>query len=340
MDLTRVSTQLVAPATSLFSGGQPLDLIALADLALELNLTGTTDYAYLSKLITRASRAAQRYCNRTLVPALWQDRVWPAKDHYPWQLPPGLSKLQLQQFPLAVSPSSAGTAPPQAPTLSAVAGGSLPAATYYVRTSYVTPTGETGLSLESSLSCSADTLLSVAAPGADALGVATGWNIYVGNSSFGETKQNSSPIGLGVAWTLPTSGLTSGSAPPAYVTIVENAGYTPTPLTEGLDYIVDPVEGQVDRLWYVDGSPKSWGFPVTAIYNAGYSTIPDDLQEAVILLAKMRWFARNRDPMLRSQSVPGIYEAQYWLGTGLGGQGDLPVDVTEKLDRFRVPVVA
>ena len=76
------------------------------------------------------------------------------------------------------------------------------------------------------------------------------------------------------------------------------------------------------------------------VYSAGYSTIPDDLQEAVILLAKMRYFARTRDPMLRSQNLEGVLDAQYWLGTGIGGQGDLPVDVTEKLDRYRTPVVA
>lgn len=67
--------------------------------------------------------------------------------------------------------------------------------------------------------------------------------------------------------------------------------------------------------------------------------MPPDPQEAIVLLGKMRWLARTRDPMIRSQNVVGVYEAAYWAGTGIGGEGDMPADVTEKLDRYRVPSI-
>ena len=338
MDYQRVSTAALAPSASLFTGGQVADLIALADLKLELNLSATTDDAYLQKLITRASVAAAKFCNRSFVAATWRDRIFPAAGPYPWQLPPTLSRLQLRQWPLTAAPNVAGTAPPVTPTLSAVSGGSLAATTYYARLTYVAPLGETAASLEAFLPVAANSLLQIAAPGPDSQGVATGYNVYLSSSTMTETKQAGN-VAVGSAWTLPTSGLIAGATPPVAVTVVESPVAQERPLAEGLDFLVDAVAGQIDRL-DVNARSRAWRLPTTVIYPAGYSTIPDDLQEAVILLAKMRYYARTRDPMVRSQNVEGVYSADYWLGTGIGGQGDLPVDVAEKLDRYRVTVIA
>ena len=340
MDLTRLATLAAAPTTSMFTGGQPYDLIALADLKLELNVSTTTDDAYMAKLITRASRAAHTYCNRTFVPATWVERVWPAADAYPWQLPPGLTRLQLPHGPLTTVASPAGTAPPVAPTLAAVAAAGVPAAVNTVRLTYVTAQGETAASPEVSFNCAANFGVTVPAPGPDPLNLATGYNVYAGTSSFGETLQNGSPISVNAAWTQAAALTTTGAKPPNYVSVVENANLIARPLAEGVDFLVDAHEGALTRLYNLSAQPKPWALPVQVVYSAGYSTIPDDLQEAVILLAKMRYFARTRDPMLRSQNIEGVLDAQYWLGTGIGGQGDLPVDVTEKLDRYRTPVVA
>lgn len=336
----RIAKQLVAPATPLFAGGSPLDLVDLASVKLEMGISVTTDDVWLAKAITRASIAAENYCNRTFVPALWQDQVWPGRDAYPWQLPPRLAPLQLDRFPILGGPSLAGTAPPQAPVLSALPGGALTAATYYARLSYVTETGETALSQETALSLAASNLLSVAAPGPDPFSLAIGYNVYVGATPFGETRQNASPIGVNSAWVLADGGVTVGAAMPKYVTLVENAPISPTPLAEGVDFLVGYGLGQVTRLFSIDGQPKAFSLPITAIYGAGFSTIPDDLQDAVILMVKGRYYARTRDPMIRSQNVTGVYEAAYFFATGPGGQGDLPVDVMAKLDRYRVPVTA
>ena len=338
----RITKDLVPPTVPLFAGGNPRDLVDVESVKFEMDIDckfNDSLWLWLSKTITRASLAAEHYCSRVFVPALWQDQVWPAVDAYPWQLPPRIAPLQLRQFPILGGPSPAGTAPPQIPVLSYGSGGSLAAATYYVRISYVTPTGETALSLESSLSVPANALLNVANPGPDNFGLATSWNVYVSTKSFAETQQ-ATGIGVNTNWTLPSSGLVTGSSPPQYVTVVENAPIAPTPLAEGVDFYVDAYHGQLIRLFETDLQPKSWNLPIVAIYWAGYTAIPDDLQDAVILMVKGRYYGRTRDPMIRSQNVEGVYEASYFFATGPGGQGDLSVDAMAKLDRYRVPVTA
>jgi hypothetical protein len=341
MDLTRLTTVLVPATVACFPGGQVGDLVALADFKLELNIRNSGDDAWLKKLITRLSAAATNYCNRrTFALQLWQDQVWPAKDAYPWQLPPRIGPWQLSQWPLAVTPSPAGTAPPLAPALAPVGGGALPATRYYARVSYVTPMGETALSQESNLLLAPNTLPEILAPGADNYQLATGWNVYLGTTSFGETRQNATPIGVDSSFTLPSSGLIAGPAPPAYITVVENAPLAPTPLAEGVDFLVDAELGQLTRLYQIDLQPKNWNLPAVAIYPAPFATPPLDLQDALILMAKGRFFGRERDPMIRSENAASAYEAQYFFATGPGGQGDLPIDAMAKLDRYRVPVVA
>ena len=340
MDFTQIATTLIPATASLFAGGQVGDLVALADVKQEIDLTTTANDAWPKKVISRASSAAANYCNRNFYPQTWQDQIWPAKGPYPWQVPPRLAPLQLSQYPLASPPSPAGTAPPLAPTLSPSSGGALATAKYFVRVTYVTSTGETAASVESELAVAANGLLQVAAPGADINAIATGWNCYVSTKSFGETLQNATPIGINNSWTEPTSGLVAGQAPPAYALVVENSPLFPTPLCEGSDFIANGPLGQLTRLFSIDRQPKPWQLPVLAIYQAPYSEIPDDVQDAVLLLVKARYYARKRDPMIRQENAAGIAEFTYWFGTGPGGPGDLPVDVAAKLDRYRVAVVA
>jgi hypothetical protein len=343
---TRI-VSVVTPAAALFEGGQPIDLVALADVKLELNLTETNDDAWLAKTITRLSAAANAFCQRVLVAQAYLEQIWSWRDPYPWQSPTRVMPLQLARWPLAVTPSPSGTAPPQAPALAAVAGGALAARGYSARLSYVTPAGETAASLPASISLSADTLISVAAPGPDLYQLATGWNVYASETAGAETLQNATPIALGDAWTEPTGGLVAGNALPAYVLAVENASppfqpnsaFGPTPLAEGVDFVADAETGELTRL-SAAGLARSWNtVPVAALYPAGFTaaTLPGDLSDALILLVKARWFGRNRDPLLRSSNVEGVLAQTWALGAGLGAETDFPPDVQAKLERYRVP---
>ena len=103
--------------------------------------------------------------------------------------------------------------PSVAPVLSSVSGGTLAAATYYVKITYENSTGETLPSPESNLAVALDNLLVVDSPSSATN--ATGYNVYVSTTTGTETKQNSTPISIGTNWTEPTSGLISGSALPS-----------------------------------------------------------------------------------------------------------------------------
>jgi hypothetical protein len=110
---------------------------------------------------------------------------------------------------------SAGLPPPAGPALSHTAGGSLAASTYFVRTTYVTASGETFASSEGSLALASGQLLVVASPPAPSPASAIGWNVYIATSTGAETKQNAAtPIAIGANWTAPASGLLAGQAPP------------------------------------------------------------------------------------------------------------------------------
>jgi hypothetical protein len=111
-------------------------------------------------------------------------------------------------------------APPAAPTISQAPGGSFPATSYFVRASYVSGTGESLASTETSLTVAGGNLITAVSP--QAVPGASGWNIYVGNSATcpgvgagalsgpGETcevKQNAAPLPVGTDWTESASGL-------------------------------------------------------------------------------------------------------------------------------------
>jgi len=111
------------------------------------------------------------------------------------------------------------TAAPTNGTLTSTAAGSLTATTYYVRSTWVNSTtgDESPAAVETNLACLANLVLNVAAP-ASPPAWATGWNVYVSNTSGGgagaETKQNTTPIALTSAWVEPASGLIAGTALP------------------------------------------------------------------------------------------------------------------------------
>jgi len=106
--------------------------------------------------------------------------------------------------------------PPALPVLGSTPGGALGATTYYVVTTYLTPSGETLVSAQASLAVAANSVLTVASP-ASKPGV-TGWNVYVGTVSGTHTKQNASLLAIGTGYTEPTSGLIAGAAKPTVST--------------------------------------------------------------------------------------------------------------------------
>lgn len=120
----------------------------------------------------------------------------------------------------------------------------------------------------------------------------------------------------------------------AVETVTEN-GDT---LVDGTDYRVDYRAGKVIRL-NEQPYPTLWrAWPILIKYTGGYATIPADVQDACIRLVKARYLAKDRDPFLRSESIPGVRDASWWVATG-SDAGNLPPDVQDILDNYRQPVV-
>ena len=131
---------------------------------------------------------------------------------------------------------------PATPVLSSVAGGALAATTYFVKITYVNPSGETTPSAEASLAVAANNLLVVTSPLANQN--ATGYNVYVSTSTNTETKQNgATPIAIGTNWTEPTTGLVTGAAMPTADTTACAPWFNTTGFLSGQTPIAKVVTG-------------------------------------------------------------------------------------------------
>lgn len=108
------------------------------------------------------------------------------------------------------------------------------------------------------------------------------------------------------------------------------------------DFILNASSGHLIRL-DANAYPSRWGSaPIVAEYAAGYATIPGDVSDAAIRTVSGRYYARGRDPMLRAEKVPDVWEAQYWIAAGAddAGGANLPPGVQSLLDNYRVPVLS
>jgi hypothetical protein len=334
----QIVTKVIVPATAVLSSGQdPYDLVALPIVKDDIGVSDTGTDLFLLRSISRASSEIAKFCSRTFQVETVLDRIYPARDTVPYSVlaPQRVPDLALSRSPIASAPCTAGLAAPVAPMLASVVSGALAAARYYVEVTYVTAAGETAVSTESALSVGANAVLQVASPAANVL--ATGWNVYVASASGAETRQNAAPIAIGTPWTQPNSGLIAGAAPPSCVAVVENA----VPLAEGIDFLVKYDFGQLVRL-DTNARPRLWpSLPIAAQYQAGFATIPFDVQEGASLLVKRSYYARGRDPMLRQENVVGVYEASWWLGAGpSSATGNMPPDVSAMIEKYRAPVIA
>jgi hypothetical protein len=109
-------------------------------------------------------------------------------------------------------------------------------------------------------------------------------------------------------------------------------------LVQDTDFTLDPLRGQVIRLYPPTGLPNWWwGRRLTVAYTAGYAAVPPDLEGAVLRLCVARVKARGRDPLLRSFDDPRVGIQTWWVGSP-GTSGSLPEEIAGVLNNYRVPV--
>jgi hypothetical protein len=140
----------------------------------------------------------------------------------------------------------------------------------------------------------------------------------------------------------PTASSETGLAMNTGLQVVQQltVGMTQT-LVYGVDFTVDAKRGWLIRLNKFTGVAERWEpMPTTVQYQAGYETIPGDVEEACLRLCTARWWARGRDPSLRSQTQPTLGTREYWVGAVPGQNGALPPEIEALVAPYRVPVTA
>lgn len=115
---------------------------------------------------------------------------------------------------------------------------------------------------------------------------------------------------------------------------------------ETSEYEVDAKAGILHRL-DLSGYPCPWEACKSIIieYTGGYA-LPDDtasdlepaIEAGCLELVSQFWLSRGRDPLIRSEEVPGVMSVQYWVGA-VGEAGQLPPSVISKIAPFRRPSV-
>lgn len=121
-----------------------------------------------------------------------------------------------------------------------------------------------------------------------------------------------------------------------------------TPVVELISVIEDgtpvlPAEYELERDVGLlhrlsDGWRSGWWVPrVTVEYRAGYAAadLPEDVSRACVDLAKLRFFARSRDPALRSERILDVIDTSFTATSSAAIKRGLPVDVAERLDAYR-----
>jgi hypothetical protein len=104
----------------------------------------------------------------------------------------------------------AGPVPQAQPAVLSIASGDGQGGTFYVQTTWVNANGSEGApSIETALTVAAQNDLVVTPVNPPA--VASGFNVYIGASSGGETLQNSAPVPVGGSFTMPDTGVALGT---------------------------------------------------------------------------------------------------------------------------------
>jgi hypothetical protein len=125
------------------------------------------------------------------------------------------------------------------------------------------------------------------------------------------------------------SALVLSRTPVASVTSVTQAGTVLDPT----GYTFDAATGIIYRV-DTNGNLRDWEILTTVVrFIGGYEDVPADLEAACIAMVKSKRSNRTRANDLKSEKIPDVYEATYWVAGP--GDGSFPVEIGGTLDRYR-----
>ena len=107
------------------------------------------------------------------------------------------------------------------------------------------------------------------------------------------------------------------------------------------DYQLEPMAALIWRM--SAGIRTNWAISsVVVTYAAGWdlagTELPSDIAGAALSLVKASWFGRLRDPLIKSEDIPGVGSTQWWVGSTGGDAGSLPQDVVDSLAPYRAAI--
>ncbi len=120
------------------------------------------------------------------------------------------------------------------------------------------------------------------------------------------------------------------------------------------DIVMDSAEYRLDTdqdvLIRLDASgyPCAWLFSksIVVTYAAGYAlpgdeaaNLPPTIESATVELVQSYWFNRGRDALVKSETIPGVRQVDYWVGA-VGDPELLPPGVLSKIALVRRPGIA
>lgn len=296
MTVQRIPPTILIPAAS-----QLLVDLPTVKEELAIDDTDTAKDTWLNLVIGQVSRSISAYCNRTFVVEQLQETLYIQQDPYPYQVPGGVSALQLSRWPLANFTLLPLAAPAAA--------------------------GDTVLNFGSNTSAAEALLGIVSGPG-----IAAGTTIGIAEAALVLSAPVTAAMAAGtlVAFGLAVSQTLSGSLGGS--PLVQSLAAT-------LHYQIDAREAQLIRLDGFTGIATLWeALPTTVIYSAGYATIPEDIVVAALRWVSWRFAERGRDPTLRAFDQPLVGNKQFWVG-GPPSSGGVPREIADLLAHYRTPVV-
>lgn len=290
-------------------------LTLLADVKDELGITGDDQDQRLKRYITAESVGIARYCNRIFGLSTWQDEFRPQHGVWGEGVRAALNPLTLARWPLACS-------------------------------SVVSFTGNTHST------ATVDGLSSTA-------GLFPGQLVFGAVIPLGVSILSVNPTTASIQLSQPAIATATGVALNTGLQVIETVAGVATTLIAGTDFQVDagsllPGDEGVGSLYRLNhqNNPRTWpAAQINVVYQAGYAlpgfpvrnqiaALPPDLQDVCMQLVVGRYFARDRDPMMKSIEQPSLGRKEYWIGATPGQSGPYPNEIMAVLDRYRVPVTA
>lgn len=105
------------------------------------------------------------------------------------------------------------------------------------------------------------------------------------------------------------------------------------------DALIDKAAGRIRRL-DAAGSPVDWPSGLArCTYTAGFSEPPPALKMAAQTMLAEGWSARDRDPLLRAESIEGVGQVQFYEG-GAGARLGMSQAARDLLAPFTYQAIA